>query len=437
MIETLHIAAALAAILSFHVAFRWEKAGGLIVVYMACLFFLTGVPDPLRAGTLGMAIGLGTVPFQMWFMLRFLGGKALGLWLYMSSLPAIFLLLSSYLRGSHELMVLAVPFVWSIIEVGRSECGRLRYSWLIPAHALSARPWIKLLGAGVYGFSFLVMAALALCAVLPAYLWPVVVGAALGALIVRQSPFWTHKHLQVAGFQIEAGVDGGTGLRFAGYDEILRQLHRCLHRHPNAELVVAPEYALPDQPEAMLLAWCRKFGKWLLIGGREHLDDDGGFRNTAYLVSPLGEVFRQGKMVPIPTAPDGLPATEQKPLRNSLGTLGICICYDLSFASVVAPLVESGVQALVVPSMDLAEWGPHEHRLHEKWARIMSYVYSLSVFRVVSSGQCQLVDCGDVLAVSQDGTIGDNLPMHLGEVPTDWRILRHLLPPLVRAPSEE
>jgi hypothetical protein len=87
--------------------------------------------------------------------------------------------------------------------------------------------------------------------------------------------------------------------------------------------------------------------------------------------------------------------------------------------------------------MDLEEWGTHEHRLHEKWARVISYAYSLPVFRVVSSGQCQLVDCGDVLAVSEDGTIGGNMPMHLGRVPIDWRILRHLLLPLVRAPSEE
>jgi len=74
-------------------------------------------------------------------------------------------------------------------------------------------------------------------------------------------------------------------------------------------------------------------------------------------------------------------------------------CYDLSYARVIDRLVSLGAQALVVPTMDVAEWGAHQHRLNARVAPMRAAEYGLPIFRVASSGISQLVDeCGRVRA---------------------------------------
>jgi apolipoprotein N-acyltransferase len=48
--------------------------------------------------------------------------------------------------------------------------------------------------------------------------------------------------------------------------------------------------------------------------------------------------------------------------------IGICICYDLSYSRVTDRLLRLGAQALIVPTMDLIDWGRRQHELHARVA---------------------------------------------------------------------
>src|SRR6185295_5939558 len=89
---------------------------------------------------------------------------------------------------------------------------------------------------------------------------------------------------------------------------------------------------------------------------------------------------------------DGLPAREQKLWNSPWGKLGVCVCYDLSYRRVVDELIRQGAQALIVPTMDVAEWGEQQHRLHARVAPVRAAEYGVPIFRLCSSGISQLVD---------------------------------------------
>src|SRR4029077_6618928 len=108
---------------------------------------------------------------------------------------------------------------------------------------------------------------------------------------------------------------------------------------------------------------------------------------------------RQVKAVPIQFFKDGLPATEQKLWDSPWGKLGICVCYDLSYSRVTDNLIRLGAQALIVPTMDVVDWGEGQHELHARVAPVRAAEYGLPIFRLASSGISQAVDrTGNVLA---------------------------------------
>ena len=169
-------------------------------------------------------------------------------------------------------------------------------------------------------------------------------------------------------------------------------LDRLLKKHPTAELIVLSEYAFDGPIPEKVKAWCRKNKKYLVAGGKQLLPEDK-YYNTAFVVSPEGEIiFRQGKSVPIQFFKDGLPATEQTLWESPWGKIGICICYDLSYRKVVDELIRQGAQALIVPTMDVVDWGKHQHELHGRVAPTRAAEYGIPIFRVCSSGISQLVD---------------------------------------------
>jgi len=404
------------AVVGFNLAFRFETLGGLVAIYVYAMFRLTATANPWLAAAVGLGIGLSTIVPQMWFMLRFLKGKSVGLWLYLSLQPAVFLLLASLARNSHDLGVLAIPAIWWLLEYSRSEFGKLRFSWLIPGHALSAPFWSTLLGTGVYGFSFIALAGLsAMSFCTTSYGRAIVIMAAVFTMIAHEHRYQRSESLEAAGLMGEAGVEAdGVTLRFLSLEEVVQKLDHCKALHPNAKLLVAPEYMLAGSPPQEVLDWCRINNRWLVIGGRHFLSDGSNFYNTAFVISPDGEmVFEQAKMVPIPTVPDGLPALTQGLCWIDDKPFGIAVCYDLQFGRVITPLVHAGAKAIIVIAMDLEGWGPHEHRLQERWARIVSRVYGVPVFRVVSSGKCQIcVDGVEIITSDPTGTIAGALPLN-------------------------
>jgi len=129
--------------------------------------------------------------------------------------------------------------------------------------------------------------------------------------------------------------------------------------------------------------------------------------------------------VPIQFFKDGLPAPEQKVWNSPWGKIGICICYDLSYTRVTDRLVKQGAQLLIVPTMDVEDWGRHQHELHARVAPVRAAEYGIPIFRLASSGISQAVSWeGNVVAKTSFADSLDLLPAQLrlpmrGSLPLD------------------
>src|SRR5205085_10518964 len=126
--------------------------------------------------------------------------------------------------------------------------------------------------------------------------------------------------------------------------------------HPEASLFVLSEYTFTDSLPEMIKKWCRLNQRYLIVGGKDFVDEKRFF-NTEFVIDPHGEVvFRQAKSMPIQFFNDGLPAREQKLLDSPWGKLGRWICYDFSYMKVTAQLVRLGAQHWTVPTMHVWDW---------------------------------------------------------------------------------
>jgi apolipoprotein N-acyltransferase len=314
---------------------------------------------------------------------------------------------------------LLIPFLWTGLEYFRSELYYLRFSWLNVGYAFAGAPWqgaLKL--AGNYGAGFLLvsLASIAACLLQKSRIRAatVLLAGAGGFCLVgffsgRESPTQAASQVHVAGIQME----------FPTEKEVLLRLNDIIRAHPDAELVVLSEYTFGEPVPATVRAWCREHERYLIVGGKDPAPG-ANFYNTAYVIGPGGDiVFRQVKAVPIQFFKDGLPAPGQKLWDSPWGKIGICVCYDLSYTRVTDRLVKLGAEAIIVPTMDVADWGRAQHELHARIAPVRATEYGLPIFRLASSGISQLVGwSGRVMATAPcpgDGAmLAGNLEMRGG-----------------------
>jgi apolipoprotein N-acyltransferase len=202
-------------------------------------------------------------------------------------------------------------------------------------------------------------------------------------------------NLRVAGVQLEF-PDSNQIIR--ALDEVVAEDNKRVAQHmgtrplTNVELIVLSEYTLDGEPPQSLRDWCHANGKVLIVGGKDTSPGTNYF-NTAFVISTNGEiVFKQVKSVPIQFFKDGLPAPEQKLWESPWGRIGIAICYDLSYARVMDELVRQGAQMLIVPTMDVVDWGRRQHELHARIAPVRAAEYGIPIFRVASSGISQGIE---------------------------------------------
>jgi apolipoprotein N-acyltransferase len=193
--------------------------------------------------------------------------------------------------------------------------------------------------------------------------------------------------LSIAGIQME----------FPAAGVLPQALNKALGKNPDARIFVLSEYTLDGPVPDSLKAWCREHSRYLVVGGKDPAGTND-YYNTAFVVGTNGEIiFQQAKCVPIQFFKDGLPAPRQEVWDSPWGKIGICICYDLSYTRVTDQLVKQGAQLLIVPTMDMEDWGKHEHGLHSRVAPIRAAEYGIPIFRLASSGISQ--------AISGDGKV--------------------------------
>ncbi|MBL9139048.1 MAG: hypothetical protein JNK85_24485 [Verrucomicrobiales bacterium] len=344
---------------------------------------------------LGLGLGLAIVAPQLRFFWSIFGAAAIVLWLVVAIWYAAFAATGQALhrRLAGVWTVPLIPALWMGFEFFRSELYYLRFAWITPGHALAQAGispvyhWLGMYGVGAFLF------------IGPSLFWfsrhggrwlglavTLIGAAALGVTETRPlapaSAASPHRIVQVAGAQIESMPE----------HHLVAVLDQLLARYPATQLCVLPEYTLDGAPGGDLMSWCRAHRQYLVVGGRELLEN-GRFRNTAWVIDASGDiVFRQAKSVPIQFFNDGEAASNQAVWSSPWGALGIAICYDLSYTRVMDRLVRQGAEALLIPTMDSLSWGAHQHALHARIAPIRAAEYGIPICRSASSGVSQVVD---------------------------------------------
>jgi len=397
------LAWASAAIVSFNLAYAVPRCAFLFGLHLYCLLELSRAGSDRAAFNIGCGIGPLVYGPQLLFFWKVFGPTAIALWMVLAFWLGIFLLLLRFSRsrlGPHWAAVLA-PVLWTGIEYFRSELYYMRFSWLNAGYVFAGSPVQSVLGIlGMYGAGFVLMA---LAAALTLVSGRKRIYAGVAALLAlagltnlmpapATSPEPAGQHrLQIAGIQME----------FPGELEVLQALNQLHRARPEAELLVLSEYTFTDGPiPDRIRTWCRTNRLFLAAGARDELTN-GRYYNTVFVVGPTGDiVFRQAKKQPIQFFQDGLPAASQHVWESPWGRIGFCICYDLSYTRIVDELVRQGAEILIVPTMDVADWGEAQHRLHSRVAPIRAAEYGLPIFRLASSGISQWVDARGIVRAS-------------------------------------
>jgi apolipoprotein N-acyltransferase len=381
---------AAAAVASFHLAYSVAHCQWCIVIFLYCLFRLAALATDRQAFWFGLVIGLAAYAPQLAFFWGIFGSSAIALWCVLAFWLALFLVVgrACLFRFGPAGWAVAAPFLWTGLEYFRSELYYLRFSWLSPAYAFSNSAALPFLAwFGVYGIGFLLMAWAAFAGVAAQLSRRARLVCALALAAVSAVPAWLPaspdhavNSIRVTGVQLEDSPD-----------PTMIALNKALKKFPDTDLFVLSEYTYFGPVEPAVCRWCKEHHKWLIAGGEKPVPP-AQYYNTAFVVGPDGAIaFEQAKCVPVQFTKDGLPAREQRVWNSPWGKLGVAICYDAGYTRVTDELIRQGAQALIFPTMDNAEWGEAQHRLHARIAPLRAAEYAVPVFRLCSSGISQYV----------------------------------------------
>jgi apolipoprotein N-acyltransferase len=378
------------AAVAFHAAYRFPLAAPVVLFFLYFCLELAATKSARWAFYSGLTLGMLIFPFQLVFFWKLFGAAAVLLWVILAFWTAIFLLGAHHLSRKlpKNLLLLTIPSWWMACEYFRSELYYLKFSWINVGFAFSGTNLGSNAGfLGVYGIGFVLVLLVVLVMRLPRAgrgITLVILAVALTAL-----NWFQPSHIQDAGRSVAVA---GVQMEFQEEQHVLKQLDRLAKTHPQTELYVLSEYTFPGPIPVAVLQWCLKNKKYLIVGGKELLPD-GDFFNTAFVAGPDGKiVFKQVKSVPIQFFADGKPAESQDVWNSPWGKIGICICYDFSYRRVVDGLIKKGAEALIIPTMDVIEWGAYQHQLHSRVGPTRAVEFRVPVFRLCSSGISQVLD---------------------------------------------
>jgi apolipoprotein N-acyltransferase len=400
------------AIGGFHLAHSFPAFAWMVSLLPFSLIPFALHPNRRIAFYLPLLTGLGCYAPKLAFFWTIFGPGAIALWLVLSFWLGVFGLIVWFLnrRLGTSFALLSVPVAWTAVEFFRSELYLLRFAWLTPGMAFDR--WPEVIGAlGIYGTGFvLCIVAVLVWKFLSMFgvgRWALNVCKEKTSKIQRSTP--NAQGLVVAALLVAAQAAPAKPLHFAGvqlefptHDQVLAALDRIDAENPETELIVFSEYTFDDLPPKSVRQWCRKRRRYLIAGGKDPTPD-GDFYNTAFVVGPDGEiVFRQAKSQPIQFFKDGKPAPSQHLWDSPWGRIGLAVCYDDGYTHIMDELVRQGAQLLIIPTMDVVEWGEAQHKLHGRLGPIRAAEYGIPVVRVCSSGVSQVI--------AADGRIVASLP---------------------------
>ena len=410
----------LLAVACFHGAYtslNHPVAGLLIFGYAFGLAKLAEQSTVRRAFYCGLVTAYLCYAPQGFFMWKIFSVAAIVLWLVLAFWVGLFtaLVCACRQRWGRARAAWLIPVLWTGIEYFRSELYYLKFSWLnIGYLSTCCSGWFGMYGSGLLVFAIAAAYFASHWRTVTAWLFILTIFVAmfLPAYAYSGRP---RPHLNIVGVQLE----------FPAAGILPKVLSQALAKNTNAQIFVLSEYTLDGGVPETLKDWCRTNSKFLVVGGKDFVTNDI-YYNTAFVVGTNGEVvFKQAKSVPIQFFHDGLPATNQAVWNSPWGKIGFCICYDLSYTRVTDELVRQGARLIICPTMDVEDWGRHQHELHARVAPVRAVEYGVPIFRLASSGISQAVTGGgNVVAQTKLFTSGEilsaqlQLPWH-GSLPLD------------------
>ena len=452
----------LVALASFHAA-QVLGLGWLLIPCAYALIELSRAATSRKVFYPMLALGFLFYAPQLGFFWGIFGAAAIALWLILAFWLALFGLTLRLVRlrfGNGWMLVLA-PFIWTGLEYFRCELYYLRFGWLTfgmanhQAAGLASQGGCFLLSLVFVACaiqiqairkrgdwrSFTALVCITTLGVLGSLLWQLVelnllllVWLMICTAIIQLSsrPFLKLVIFVVFSLLVlglwhplsKRKMEGKSGLAVAGVQlefpndhQVLSALNQARAKFPDTQLFMLSEYTFQEPVPQSVRNWCASNQVYLVVGGKEPLGETN-FYNTAYVVGTNGDiVHQQVKSVPIQFFKDGLPAPERKVWDSPWGKLGILTCYDLSYTRVVDDFVRQGVIALLNPTMDVADWGEQQHKLHSRVPPMRAAEYGIPIFRVCSSGISQLISrSGRVLASApfpgEGDIIAGDLPLN-------------------------
>jgi formamidase len=166
---------------------------------------------------------------------------------------------------------------------------------------------------------------------------------------------------------------------------------------------------IPGPTSERLAALAKRRGVWLVPGSLYERDGDAIY-NTAVVLSPEGElVASYRKMFPWTpyerVAPGRQPCVFELP---GVGTIGLCICYDIWFPEVTRSLALRGAEAILHPSLT-ATWDRHLEQVLVRAAAISNQAYLLDVNGVGELGGGLSVFVGPDGDLLHEAGVGEEL----------------------------
>jgi apolipoprotein N-acyltransferase len=419
-----------------------------LVAVAPFLIALQGL-TPREGLRVGFVFGyLSAVANAHWFVNVFPWTFALVLWGIVGLFPTIYGLLHAWLaRRSATLLVVTAPALWIALDWFRSEVGPLKFAWFTLGHALGGNEWLRQNAdlAGVYG---LTLFAFATCLAIEravayrndgrAFVIALVTVAANLAFLARGN--------RVVGF---ASTEETRALRvLAVQDESFDDLEPKRRKTLEAARTFPPDVIL--WPEDSFFSDYEKNAGWRLglaevaavashafvFGSARDVPGEKRPHNAAILLDPSGKrIGEYWKRVPVQFVEDAIPGTES-PLFDMGGTrVGVMICYDGTYPFVTRDLARAGAEVLLVPTMDVAAWGPVQHAHHALFYALRACEVRKPIVRAASSGFTFALDAWGrrVGGISPflTGTLG--VTVHPNDLTTPYTEVGWLLPMLASA----
>jgi apolipoprotein N-acyltransferase len=419
--EEPHPVAVRAALVLLSVALLWlalPPVGAAPLALVAMTPFLLALRglSPRLALRVGIVFGtLSAAANAHWFFHVFPPFFPPVLFLIIGLFPALFAAgYAAIARRGDLARFIVAPALWVGLDWFRSEGWNLKFAWFTLGHALAGDTYLRQNAdvAGVYGLSLLAFVVSLLLAraiecrrdgrvvafVLLAVAIPLT-AYARGNRVVNGAPTLEEQRLE-PGLRVLAIQDEHPDR----LEPKLSLTKAAVAATTGVDVILWPEdsffrdyttqlpWLLGLESVARLTSGAFVFGS-MREGPKQPPGKPTLEWNAAVVLDPTGRrIGEYHKRVPVQFVESCL-AGDESPVFPVSGTkLGCLICYDGTYPFVTRGLVQAGACVLLIPTMDVAEWGKIQHAHHALFYPLRACEVRRPIVRAASSGVSLAVD---------------------------------------------